>query len=396
MNILLNVPASKPPYAAARRAHELGAQGVIDQLKASGLSGRGGAGFPAGVKWETVLRAFGGPKYLVINAEESEPGTFKDRQLLTDNPHAVIEGAVIGALTTGCEQGYIYIRPDYRLPARAFAAALQEARSAGFLGDNVAGSGRRFDIEICHGGGAYICGEETALINSLEGKRGEPDTKPPFPANEGFSGKPTLLSNVETFAYVPWIVLNGGDKYAALGANGCKGLRLFSVSGDVARPGNYELPVGVTARELIFTHAGGVRDGRALKAFIPGGASSAPLPPALLDTPMDFKPLAQAGSMLGSGAVIVISDQHSLLDVARNVMGFFEDESCGKCSPCRIGCVKINEMLDDRSALASRAALLNELADGVMQGSLCGLGMAAPNVVKGGLKHWPQDFGVRS
>ncbi|MCC6572215.1 MAG: SLBB domain-containing protein [Planctomycetes bacterium] len=392
MNILLNVPAAKPPYLAARKALELGPDKVIDQLKLSGLSGRGGAGFPAGVKWDTVKNASASPKYLIINAEESEPGTFKDRQLLTENPHAVIEGALIGALTTGCTQGYIYIRPDYRAPAKAFAKALEEARKDGLLGKNAAGSGKHFDIEVCHGGGAYICGEETALINSLEGKRGEPNTKPPFPANEGFKGKPTLLSNVETFAYVPWILLNGAETYALLGVNGCKGMRLFSVSGDVAKPGNYELPVGVTARELIFKHAGGMRDGKKLKAFIPGGASSSPLPPELLDTPMDFKPLAAAGSMLGSGAVVAISDEHSMLDVARNVMGFFEDESCGKCSPCRIGCVKINEMLDEPATLGAKQPLLNELADGVMQGSLCGLGMAAPNVVKGGLKYWARDF----
>ena len=393
MNILLNVPPAKLPYVSAKRALELGADAVIAELKTSALSGRGGAGFPAGVKWETVRNAPGLPKYLIINAEESEPGTFKDRQVLTENPHAVIEGALIAALTTGCTQGYIYIRPDYRKPAKAFAKALDEARNAGFLGANAAGSGRAFDLEIAHGGGAYICGEETALINSLMGLRGEPNTKPPFPAHSGFLNKPTLLSNVETFAYVPWIIAHGGEAYASLGANGCKGLRLYSVSGEVNKPGNYELPVGTSAREIIFKHAGGVLGGRKLKAFIPGGASSAPLPESLLDTPMDFKPLAAVGTMLGSGALIVVSEKFSMREVARNVMGFFEDESCGKCSPCRIGCVKINEMLDEPGKLStSRTQLLSELSDAVMQGSLCGLGMAAPNVVKGGLKHWSSDF----
>ncbi|GIK53248.1 MAG: hypothetical protein BroJett014_22210 [Planctomycetota bacterium] len=393
MNILLNAPAHKLPYLSARRALEMGPERVIAALKDSGLSGRGGAGFPTGVKWETVRNAPGPEKYVIINAEESEPGTFKDRQVLSENPHAVIEGALIGALAMGCTEGYIYIRPDYRKPAAAFAAALEQARKAGMLGVNAAGSGQAFDIEIVHGGGAYICGEETALINSMMGLRGEPNTKPPFPAIAGFLSKPTLLSNVETFAYVPWIIAQGGEAFARLGVNGCKGLRLFSVSGDVARPGNYELPVGTTARELIFTHAGGMRDNLELKAFVPGGASSAPLPPSLLDTPMDFRPLAQAGSMLGSGAVIAISARHSMRDVARNVMGFFEDESCGKCSPCRIGCVRINEMLDqDDLGQPAHLALLHELADAVMQGSLCGLGMAAPNVVKGGLKHWVRDF----
>ncbi len=388
MNILLNTPPAKPPYGAAKRALELGADTVIAELKASGLSGRGGAGFPAGVKWETVRNAPNSPKYLIVNAEESEPGTFKDRQVLQDNPHTVIEGALIAALTTGCTHGYIYIRPDYRKPAAAFRKALEAARKAGALGANALGSGKAFDIEVVHGGGAYICGEETALINSMMGLRGEPNTKPPFPAISGFLEKPTLLSNVETFAYVPWIISNGGEAYAKLGANGCKGMRLFSISGDVAKPGNYELPVGTTARDLLKA-AGGVMG--KLKAFIPGGASSSPLPPDMLDTPMDFKPLAAAGTMLGSGAFIAISEKHSMRDVARNVMGFFEDESCGKCSPCRIGCVRINEMLAAKGA--ADKDLLLELSDAVMQGSLCGLGMAAPNIVKGGFKYWAQDFG---
>ncbi len=388
MNLLFNTKAAKPPYAAAKRALELGADKVIAELRASGLSGRGGAGFPASVKWETVRNTPASPKYLIINAEESEPGTFKDRQLLSDNPHTVIEGALIAALTTGCAQGYIYIRPDYRKPASAFRRALDEARKAGCLGENACSSGRFFDIEIVHGGGAYICGEETALINSMMGLRGEPNTKPPFPAISGFLEKPTLLSNVETFGYVPWIIANGGEAYASLGVNGSKGMRLYSVSGDVAKPGNYELPVGTTARELLKA-AGGVIG--TLKAFIPGGASSSPLPPDMLDTPMDFKPLAAAGTMLGSGAFIAVSEKHSMRDVARNVMGFFEDESCGKCSPCRIGCVRLNEMLDVKGA--ANKDLMLELSDAVMQGSLCGLGMAAPNIVKGSLKYWAKDFG---
>jgi NADH:ubiquinone oxidoreductase subunit F (NADH-binding) len=388
MHILFNTPPAKPPYAAAKRALELGADKVIAELKASGLSGRGGAGFPAGVKWETVRNTPATPKYLIINAEESEPGTFKDRQVLSDNPHAVIEGALIAALTTGCTQGYIYIRPDYRKSAAAFRAALAAAHKAGMLGENACGSGKAFDIEIVHGGGAYICGEETALINSMMGLRGEPNTKPPFPAISGFLEKPTLLSNVETFAYVPWIIANGGEAFANLGVNGSKGMRLYSVSGDVAKPGNYELPVGTTARELLKA-AGGVTG--TLKAFIPGGASSSPLPPDMLDTPMDFKPLAAAGTMLGSGAFIAISEKHSMREIARNVMGFFEDESCGKCSPCRIGCVRINEMLDVKGP--TNKDLMLELSDAIMQGSLCGLGMAAPNIVKGGLKYWAKDFG---
>lgn len=389
MNILLNVEPSGPSYESAKRALEIGADSVISELKASGLSGRGGAGFPAAIKWETVRSQQANPKYLIINAEESEPGTFKDRQVLSDNPHALIEGAIIGALTTGCSRGYIYIRPDYKAPAEAFNKALEEAREAGALGPDVLGSGFGFDIEVVFGGGAYICGEETALINSMMGLRGEPNTKPPFPAIEGFLGKPTLLSNVETFAYVPWIVANGGEAYANLGANGAKGMRLYSVSGDVSKPGNYELPVGTTARELIFDYAGGVKGGEELKAFIPGGASSAPLPPDKLDTPLDFRPLAEAGSMMGSGAMIVVAQSRSMLEMARNIMGFFADESCGKCSPCRIGCVKINEYLNNDGGVdPARVTELEDLIEGVAQGSLCGLGMAAPNIVKGGLAHW--------
>ena len=391
MKILFQSEPARLPYEAAARAVEIGQEAVIEHLRESGLAGRGGAGFPAAVKWETVRSQSAGPKYLIINAEESEPGTFKDRQVLSDNPHALIEGALIGALTTGCSHGYIYIRPDYRAPAESFRKALDEAREAGALGDNALGSGKAFDIEVVHGGGAYICGEETALINSMMGLRGEPNTKPPFPAMEGFLGKPTLLSNVETFAYVPWIILNGGEAFARLGVNGCKGMRLYSVSGDVERPGNYELPVGTTARELIEEHAGGVAGGQALKAFIPGGASATPLPESKLDTPLDFGPMAEAGSMMGSGAMIVIGQTRSMLEVARNVMEFFSDESCGKCSPCRIGCVRIGQMLEgtlDRAALSDLA----DLADGVSQGSLCGLGIAAPSVVTGGLESWQEDF----
>ncbi len=367
----------------------------IEVVKASGLRGRGGAGFPTGLKWSFVPKGTDRPKYVVCNADESEPGTFKDRELIEKNPHGLIEGIVLAGWAIGANDGYVYLRGEFGWLQKVLDAAIAEAYAAGLLGANAAGSGWRFDLHTHLGAGAYICGEETALLSSLEGCRGQPRLKPPFPAVEGLYRCPTIVNNVETLMNVPHILAHGADWYRQWGTPKSAGTKIFSVSGPVKRPGNYELPLGTPLRTLIEQHCGGMRDGMTLQAVIPGGSSVPPLPASLLDTRMDFESMAEAGTMLGSGAVIVIDGETCMVDALRNLLRFYAHESCGKCTPCREGTYWISRILDRLEHGGGRPgdlSLLADLADNICGRSFCPLGDAAAMPVQGFLKHFRAEF----
>ena len=368
---------------------------VIATVKESGLRGRGGAGFPTGLKWSFMPRQFPGQKYLVCNSDEGEPGTCKDRDIMQFNPHAVIEGMAIAAYAMGITVGYNYIHGEIFQTYERFEAALEEARAAGFLGQQVMGSNFSFQLHATHGFGAYICGEETALLESLEGKKGQPRFKPPFPASFGLYGKPTTINNTETFAAVPWIIRNGGAAYLACGKPNNGGTKIFSVSGDVQRPGNYEVPMGTPFTELL-EMAGGMRAGRTLKAVIPGG-SSAPVLPAsiMMDITMDYDAIAKAGSMLGSGAVIVMDDTRCMVKSLQRLSYFYSHESCGQCTPCREGTGWLWRMVDrieNGQGRASDLETLDSVAGNIMGRTICALGDAAAMPVRGMLKHFRSEF----
>ena len=367
---------------------------VIAALKASGLRGMGGAGFPTGAKWELVQQAPGEVKYVICNADESEPGTFKDRVILQMLPDLVLEGMALAAVTVGARKAIIYIRHEYARQRDVLLKTLKRRQAEGILGSYMMGSSHHVEFEIFESPGGYICGEETALLEALEDRRAEPRHKPPFPGTHGLFGAPTLLNNVETFAMVPGIVLKGGDWWAGHGRNGAKGLKFLAVSGQVRRPGVYEVPLGLTVNELI-ERAGGMRYGRKLKAFAPGGASSGFLPASMADIPLDFRTLAEAGSMLGSGAVVAVGDDTCMLELALNVGRFFSTESCGKCVPCRVGSEKIVALLE--GILEGRGSwddlqLIEELSSTMALTSICGLGQAAPNPILSVIKHFKGDI----
>jgi NADH-quinone oxidoreductase subunit F len=368
---------------------------VIATVKESGLRGRGGAGFPTGLKWSFMPRQFPGQKYLVCNSDEGEPGTCKDREILQHNPHIVIEGMAIAAYAMGITVGYNYIHGEIFESYERFEAALEEARAAGFLGEHIMGSQFSFQLHATHGFGAYICGEETALLESLEGKKGQPRFKPPFPASFGLYGKPTTINNTETFAAVPWIIRNGGQSYLECGKPNNGGTKIFSVSGDVERPGNYEIPLGTPFSKLLEL-AGGVRNGRTLKAVIPGG-SSAPVLPAnvIMQCTMDYDSIAKAGSMLGSGAVIVLDDTRCMVKSLQRLSYFYMHESCGQCTPCREGTGWLWRMVDriERGeGRESDLALLDSVAENIMGRTICALGDAAAMPVRGMIKHFRHEF----
>jgi NADH-quinone oxidoreductase subunit F len=373
-------------YTALRRALQLGSQGVIRELTEAKLLGRGGAAFPTGRKWEAVTKAADHPHYLVCNADESEPGTFKDRVLLEGDPFAVVEAMTIAAITTGCEQGYLYVRGEYPLARRRIGNAIDQARTHGFLGDDIEGAGVRFDIEVRRGAGAYICGEETALFNSIEGKRGEPRNKPPFPVQVGLFGKPTLVNNVETLVNVLDIVNEGGAAFAKTGTPDSTGTRLFCLSGHVREPGIYEVPMGTTLRGLIET-AGGLREGRSLRAVLLGGAAGSFVTESQLDVPLSFEGTRAIGATLGSGAVMVLDDTAELDQMLLRIARFFRDESCGQCVPCRVGTVRQEEALKrflgerDKTRRESDVALLSDIAQAMRDASICGLGQTAANAI---------------
>jgi NADH:ubiquinone oxidoreductase subunit F (NADH-binding)/NADH:ubiquinone oxidoreductase subunit E len=364
-------PTPGERYAAVRNLPD--GDRVVAELKASGLRGMGGAGFPTGTKWDFVRKESRSPKYVICNADESEPGTFKDAAILADAPHLVIEGMLIAGRVVGAAKGILFLRHEYTAEKERFEAALSAAPLDGF------------DIEVFVSPGGYILGEETALLECLEDRRGEPRNKPPFPGTHGLFDQPTLINNVETFANVPGIILHGADWWRAMGTEGCPGPKLIAVSGHVERPGVYQVPLGTTVRELIET-AGGVSGGRKLLAFAPGGASSNWLPADRADVRLDFNELAKAGSMLGSGALVVAAEGTDLLAVAVNVTRFFRNESCGKCVPCRVGSEKAVEMLESRRSLD----VLPELAETMALTSICGLGQVAVAPALSILKHWPE------
>jgi len=368
---------------------------VIATMKESGLRGRGGAGFPTGLKWSFMPRNFPGQKHLVCNSDEGEPGTCKDRDILMFNPHIVIEGMAIAAYAMGISLGYNYIHGEIFQVYERFEAALEEARAAGYLGDNILGSSFSFELHAHHGFGAYICGEETALLESLEGKKGQPRFKPPFPASFGLYGKPTTINNTETFAAVPWIIRNGGQAYLECGKPNNGGTKIFSVSGDVNKPGNYEVPMG-TPFSTLLELAGGVRTGRKLKAVIPGG-SSAPVLPAdiMMACTMDYDSISKAGSMLGSGAVIVMDDSRDMVESLLRLSYFYQHESCGQCTPCREGTGWLWRMVDRIQHGHGRAEDLDKLdsvAGNIMGRTICALGDAAAMPVRAMIKHFRHEF----
>ena len=396
-NWRLNDYVKRGGYEALRKilTEGMSQEDVIAEVKASGLRGRGGAGFPTGLKWSFMPRTFPGQKYLVCNSDEGEPGTFKDRDILRLNPHIVIEGMAIAAYAMGISVGYNYIHGEIFEVYQRFEEALDEARSAGFLGEKILGSDFSFNLHAFHGYGAYICGEETALLESLEGKKGQPRFKPPFPASFGMYGKPTTINNTETFAAVPWIIRNGGPAYLEVGKPNNGGTKLFSISGDVERPGNYEIPMGTPFSKLLEL-AGGMRGGKKLKAVIPGG-SSAPVIPGdmMMDLTMDYDSISKAGSMLGSGAVIVMDESRCMVKSLLRLSYFYYEESCGQCTPCREGTGWLYRMVDRIEHGKGRKEdldLLDSVASNIMGRTICALGDAAAMPVRGFLKHYRDEF----
>jgi NADH-quinone oxidoreductase subunit F len=388
---------SRDGYKALRKIIEekLTPEQVIAEVKAGVLRGRGGAGFPTGLKWSFMPRGFPGQKFLVCNSDEGEPGTFKDRDILRYNPHIVIEGMIIAAYAMGITIGYNYIHGEVWDTYTRFEEALEQARAAGYLGDKILGSGFSFQLHGFHGYGAYICGEETALLESLEGKKGQPRFKPPFPASFGLYGKPTTINNTETFAAVPWIIRNGGAKYLECGKPNNGGTKVFSISGDVELPGNYEIPMGTPFSKLLEL-AGGMRGGRKLKAVIPGGSSMPVLPAdVMMATDMDYDSIAKAGSMLGSGAVIVMDETRCMVKSLLRLSYFYYEESCGQCTPCREGTGWLYRMVDRIERGEGKMEdldQLNRVADNIQGRTICALGDAAAMPVRAFIKHFRDEF----
>src|SRR5687768_8396994 len=382
-------------YAGLKKALTMTPQDVVAELKTAGLVGRGGAAFPTGIKWEGAANASGQPKYIVCNADESEPGTFKDRILMEEDPHRTIEGMIIAAHAVGASQGYIYMRGEYPYAFKVMSEAVAEARQAGAIGGNIFASGLDFDIEMRLGAGAYICGEETALLESIEGKRGLPRIKPPFPTTHGLFGKPTVINNVETFCNVPLILERGAAEYRKLGTEKSPGPKLFCVSGHVQRPGLYEVAFGVTLRHLLFDLAGGLKPGRKLQAVLMGGAAGAFALEKDLDVILSFESLSAAGLPLGSGAVMLFDDSADMRDVLKRLTHFFADESCGKCYPCQLGARRQYEILQRSAAghpLAGDRERLSDVGATMIDASLCGLGQTAATAVLSAMKLWPKMF----
>ncbi|MDQ7789173.1 MAG: NADH-quinone oxidoreductase subunit NuoF [Eubacteriales bacterium] len=368
---------------------------VIDEITISGLRGRGGAGFPTGLKWGFVRKAPGTPKYVVCNGDEGDPGAFMDRSVLEGDPHSVLEGMVIGAYAVGASQGYAYIRAEYPLAIKNFTYAIELARANGLLGKNILGMGFDFDVEVRVGAGAFVCGEETALLESIMGRRGEPRPRPPFPAQEGLFGKPTTINNVETWANVPLIIHRGGEYYASIGTEKSKGTKVFALAGKVNNTGLVEVPLGTTLRQVIYDIGGGVPNGKALKAVQTGGPSGGAIPAKFVDVPISYESLAELGSIMGSGGMIVLDEDSCMVDLARFFMDFVQEESCGKCTPCRIGTRRMSEILTKMTqgrGTPEDLELLIELANVVKNSALCGLGQTAPNPVLSTTSNYRDEY----
>jgi NADH-quinone oxidoreductase subunit F len=384
-------------YAALKRilAEKTPAENIIAEVKTSALRGRGGAGFPTGLKWSFMPRQFAGDKYIVCNSDEGEPGTFKDRDIMRYNPHALIEGMIIAGYTLGAKAGYNYIHGEIWDIYEGMERAVEEARRAGYLGDNILGSGFSFNLYNHHGYGAYICGEETALLESIEGKKGQPRFKPPFPASFGLYGKPTTINNTETLASIPYIMREGGQKFLELGKPNNGGTKLFSVSGHVEKPGNFEISLGTPFSELL-KMAGGIKGGRTLKAVIPGGSSAPVLPgEIMMDCTMDFDSIAKAGSMLGSGAVIVMDETVCMVKALERLSYFYFEESCGQCTPCREGTgwmYRVVHRIEHGQGRPEDLDLLDRVAGNIAGRTICALGDAAAMPVQGMLKHYRHEF----
>ena len=380
-------------YIALKKALNLKPEGTLAEVKKSKLVGRGGAAFPTGLKWESARKSKEFPKYVVCNADEGEPGTFKDRLILENDPHLLLEAIIICGFTVGAEEGFIYVRGEYFKGYEVLKKAIKEAEEKKFLGKNIFGSDFSFKINLYKGAGAYVCGEETALLDSLEGKKGQSRVKPPFPTFVGYKNKPTVLNNVETLANIPEIILKGGDFFSKIGSPLSPGTKLYCLSGDVNKAGVYELPTDVTLRKLITQYGGGVNG--SFKAVLPGGVSSNLLTSENLDVTMDYKNVQKAGSMLGSGAVIVINNTHCIVDLAKRCIEFFDYESCGKCTPCREGTKRARELLANISSGKGEEGdleLLKELQEMMYDTSRCGLGQAALNVVRSAIEKFPGEF----
>ncbi len=368
---------------------------VIDIILQSGLRGRGGAGFPAGKKWQFCRASKETPKYVICNADEGDPGAFMNRRVLEGDPHAVLEGMIIAAYAIGSNQGYIYCRAEYPIAVKTLNIAIDQARNLGLLGKNILGSGFDFDLEVRMGAGAFVCGEETALMASIEGNRGEPRPRPPFPAVKGLFAKPSNINNVETYANVPQIILKGADWYASMGTEKSKGTKTFALAGDVKHTGLIEVPFGISLREIIYDVGGGIKDDKGFKAIQTGGPMGGCLPSEYLDLPVDYEELAKAGSIMGSGGLVVMDDETCMVDIARFFMEFTQDESCGKCTPCRVGTRRILEILEricDGKGKDGDIETLEMLCREIKGASLCGLGQGAPNPVESILKHFRSEY----
>jgi len=382
-------------YTALAQALRTKPEDVIATVERSGLRGRGGAGFPTGLKWKFTRAAPGTPKYVVCNADEGDPGAFMDRSVLEGDPHAVLEGMAICAWAVGASEGVIYCRAEYPLAVRRLGIAIDQARAAGYLGKNILGSGFEFDVHVKEGAGAFVCGEETALLASIEGRRGMPRPRPPFPAQKGLWGKPTVINNVETFANVPWILVHGAEAFARYGIGKSRGTKVFALAGKVRKGGLVEVPMGMPLRELVSAIGGGVGEGRQIKAVQMGGPSGGCIPAELLDTPVDYESITATGAIMGSGGMVVLDDTSCMVDVARFFLQFTQGESCGKCPFCRIGTKRMLEILERISrgeGTIEDLARLEELAVQVKDGSLCGLGQTAPNPVLTTLRYFRAEY----
>ena len=383
-------------YTALKKALAMGREAIIAEVKASGLRGRGGAGFPTGMKWSFVPKDMPGPKYLICNNDESEPGTFKDRHICTVNPHQIIEGMIIGAFAIGAGKGYIYTRWEFQEEIGYLEAAIREAYEAGFLGKNILGSGFDFELDHYMGAGAYICGEETGLISSLEGKKGQPKVKPPFPAVSGYLKRPTIVNNTETLAAVPWIINHGGPEYRKYGTEKSPGTKVFSISGAINRPGVYEVPLGYPWEKFLSEECGGMQPGRTMKALIPGGASAPLLTPAECEgLTLDYEAMAQRQTMLGSGAIMVIDDRQSMVELLKITIDFFAHESCGQCTPCREGTGWLANIMNgivDREVRSDSVDRLDFVARNMGGKTICALSDACAMPVMSYVKKYGDEL----
>ncbi len=387
--------AARGGYKALEKALKTTPQEVIDTLKSAGLRGRGGAGFPTGLKWELTAKAQGNPKYVVCNADEGDPGAFMDRSILEGDPHSLIEAMVIAAYAIGAEEGYIYVRAEYPLAIEHMGIALEQARGAGYIGKGIMGSELNFDLEIRVGAGAFVCGEETALLASIEGHRGMPRPKPPFPAQKGLWDSPTLINNVETYANVPFIILEGPEAFASVGTGKSKGTKVFALAGKINTNGLVEVPMGTPLREIVETIGGGIPGGKRFKAAQIGGPSGGCIPAQHFDASMDYETLVELGAMMGSGGLIILDEDTCMVDIARFFLQFTQDESCGKCIPCREGTKAMLEILERITSGKGREGdieLLESLGNTIKKTALCGLGQTAPNPVLSTIKYFRDEY----